>query len=194
MKRGMLYGAAMVVLAATVALPAAAQCPADVTGNGAVDATDLDAIIIDYGCVGACFGDVNGNGFTGENDYVAAQGNFGPCPVIEDVNGNGTVNIADMLVVAQNDGLSCLADADDSGFVTSSDAYIISASVNGSPDALPLPAADVDGDGVLTFTDVTAVFALVGLDCRADADRDGIVEGLPGEDDFDQVCAAAGHC
>lgn len=184
---------ALVCLGAATA-PVSAQCSADATGNGAVDANDLDGIIINYGTVGGSAFDVNGNGFVGENDYAKAQGNLGPCPVIEDVNGSGSVNIADMLVVGQNDGLNCLVDADGSGFVTSTDAYIIAASVNGSPDALPLAAADVDGNGALTFQDIVAVYSAFGRDCRMDADRDGTVEGLPGEDDFDQVCAAAGHC
>ena len=195
MKRSTLVAAvALAVLWSLAAMPAAAQCPADVTGNGTVDGNDLDLIIVDYGCTTTCAGDVNGNGVTGENDYVAAQGNLGACPVVEDVNGSGTVNIVDMSLVGQNDGLDCRADVDDSGTVDSSDAYIVAASVAGSADALPLATADVDGNGSLTFADVLAVFSAGGRDCRTDVDRDGTVEGSPGEDDFDQVCRAAGFC
>lgn len=194
MKRLSLRLIPVAALALVAAAPASAQCTGDVIANGTVDVNDLAAIILNVGCTGTCTGDANGNGVVGENDYLAALGNLGPCPTVEDVNGDGSVNIGDMIAVGNADGRNCLADADNSGDVGYFDAYIISASVAGNDDALPLASADVDGDSDLDSNDTLATFSAQGIDCRGDVDRDGTVEGSPGEDDFELVCAAAGHC
>ena len=166
----------------TAVPPANAQCPGDVVANGVVNVTgDLTLVILDYGCTGSCTGDANGNGITGENDYLTVQSNLGPCPLVEDVNQDGTVNIADMQVVANNDGLNCLVDADNDTDVD-------------EQDALPLALADVNGDGVLDQDDLYDTFLAMGRNCIFDVNRDGSVDGSPGGADFDQICRAAGHC
>lgn len=177
-------------------LPAQAQCAADRTGNGIVDENDLAGVIVNYGCTGAsCYGDTNDNGFTGGNDYLAILGNLGPCPVVEDVDGDGDVDGDDLTDVLLADGLNCKSDADKDGFVTLDDTFIIASSIGGDPDALSFAATDINGDGRLNNTDRNDALLDIGLDCRLDVDRDGTVEGGgTGADDFFLVCVALGLC
>jgi len=186
---------AITVLLLAAAPAVHAQCSGDVIANGVVDINgDLTAVTLNYGCTGNCVGDANGNGFVGAIDYLTVLSNLGPCPVVEDVNESGTVTILDLQFIAPNDGLNCLVDADNDTDVDEIDAFIISASVNGSPDALPMALADVNGDGILDQDDTYDTFLAEGRDCIFDVNRDGIVEGLPGGADFDQICDATGIC
>jgi hypothetical protein len=56
---------------------AAPACPADVTGDGAVDAEDLVAVILDWGGRAS---DVTGDGTVSVADLVAVVLNWGDCP------------------------------------------------------------------------------------------------------------------
>jgi hypothetical protein len=58
------------------------DCPADVDGNGAVDADDLTSVILTWGCVdppGPCAADVDGSGTVDADDLVAVILAWGPC-------------------------------------------------------------------------------------------------------------------
>jgi hypothetical protein len=58
-------------------------CPADVDGNGDVDADDLVAVILAWGCVnppGPCPADADGSGVVDADDLVMVILAWGPCP------------------------------------------------------------------------------------------------------------------
>lgn len=177
-----------------LASPTWAQCNDFVT-NGQVDTAELLTVSDTVGpCTGTfCPGDVNGNGYVGDNDYQELLATLGPCPGgVFDVNNDGNVTIGDMLAVTNNLGVDCSLDIDGSGEIDIHDLYISRSSQDalGNPDAVA--AADVDADGDIDAADGDAVRQLVGDgdNCRADVDDDGDVD----MDDFDAVCAEAGFC
>jgi hypothetical protein len=58
------------------------NCPADIDNTGAVDADDLIAVILTWGCVdppGPCAADVDGSGTVDADDLVAVILAWGPC-------------------------------------------------------------------------------------------------------------------
>jgi hypothetical protein len=55
----------------------ASPCPADLTGNGAVDAADLAALLSDWSQPGA--GDLDGDGSVGPSDLAQLVGAWGLC-------------------------------------------------------------------------------------------------------------------
>jgi hypothetical protein len=59
------------------ALPTAAPCPADISGDGQVDGTDLASVLGSWGGLG---GDLDGNGVTDGADLSIVLGSWGPCP------------------------------------------------------------------------------------------------------------------
>ena len=68
----------------TIVLTGAAfpPCDGDVNDDGLVDIDDIQAVVIDFGCmVGGppCTGDVNGDGTTDIDDIQEVVINFGEC-------------------------------------------------------------------------------------------------------------------
>ena len=53
-------------------------CPADINGNGAVDAPDITALLGNWG--GSGVGDINGDGVVSAPDITALLGAWGSCP------------------------------------------------------------------------------------------------------------------
>jgi formylglycine-generating enzyme required for sulfatase activity len=79
----------LIVLVSVLALScgvvhrAAAQCPGDVTGNGAVDGVDLAGVLSAWGTQGGELGgDVNGDGIVAGADLAFVLGAWGPCPPV----------------------------------------------------------------------------------------------------------------
>lgn len=62
---------------ALLALPTATPCPADISGDGQVDGTDLASVLGSWGGLG---GDLDGNGVTDGADLSIVLGSWGPCP------------------------------------------------------------------------------------------------------------------
>ena len=70
-----------IVLWLGAAVPAAAQCPGDLTGNEAIDGNDLGALLSAWGTSGGEFGgDVNGDGVVNGADLAIILSSWGPCP------------------------------------------------------------------------------------------------------------------
>jgi hypothetical protein len=59
------------VLDIVILRPSGAAPSPDVNGDGAVNVSDLVAVIIDWGCSGSCAGDATGDCRTDVNDLVA---------------------------------------------------------------------------------------------------------------------------
>jgi hypothetical protein len=57
-------------------------CPADITGNGNVDAADLAAVLSAWGGTptGKANADVTGDGSVNGADLAIVLGSWGPCP------------------------------------------------------------------------------------------------------------------
>ena len=55
-------------------------CPADLSGNGVVDATDLATLLGGWGPNPGHPGDLDGNGVVGPSDLAALLGTWGACP------------------------------------------------------------------------------------------------------------------
>ena len=60
--------------------PSAPPCPADVDHSGAVDGSDLAAVLGSWGTCSGCAGDVDGNGTVDGADLAAILGAWGACP------------------------------------------------------------------------------------------------------------------
>ena len=61
-------------------IPDECECPADTDGNGAVDVTDLVAVILDWGTDGAeNNADIDGSGVVDVADLVMVILAWGPC-------------------------------------------------------------------------------------------------------------------
>jgi hypothetical protein len=71
-------GAAGTSGTATLTLSSAVNCPADITGNGAVDGGDLAVVLGGWG--GAVTSDLNNDGTTNGADIAVILGAWGPCP------------------------------------------------------------------------------------------------------------------
>ena len=73
-----------IVLGLGAAVPAAAQCPGDLTGNGAIDGLDLAGVLSAWGTSGGELGgDVNGDGIVNGADLAVILSGWGPCaPVV----------------------------------------------------------------------------------------------------------------
>ncbi|MHC4420443.1 MAG: hypothetical protein ACYS1E_07580, partial [Planctomycetota bacterium] len=57
-------------------------CPADLTGDGLVNVTDLLVVLIDWGpCAAGCVGDVDADGSVGVTDLLGVLAAWGPCPL-----------------------------------------------------------------------------------------------------------------
>jgi formylglycine-generating enzyme required for sulfatase activity len=78
----------VLALSCGVAHRAAAQCPGDITGNGAVDGVDLASVLSAWGTQGGELGaDVNGDGIVAGADLAIVLGAWGPCaPVLSAVS------------------------------------------------------------------------------------------------------------
>ena len=56
-------------------------CPADITGNGAVNTDDLLSVINHWGpCPAPCPADITGNGVVNTDDLLSVINHWGPCP------------------------------------------------------------------------------------------------------------------
>ena len=56
------------------------DCPADLDGDGVVDASDLTQLLADWGCLGAdCAGDVNNDGLVDGADLTVILSRWGAC-------------------------------------------------------------------------------------------------------------------
>jgi hypothetical protein len=55
-------------------------CPADVTGNNAINTDDLLAVINAWGPCAGCAADITGNGFVNVDDLLAVINGWGACP------------------------------------------------------------------------------------------------------------------
>ena len=56
-------------------------CPADITGNGAVNTDDLLSVINHWGpCPAPCPADITGNGAVNTDDLLSVINHWGPCP------------------------------------------------------------------------------------------------------------------
>ncbi len=76
-----------IVLGLGTAVPAAAQCPGDLTGNGAIDGLDLAGVLSAWGTSGGELGgDVNSDGIVNGADLAVILSGWGPCsPVITSI-------------------------------------------------------------------------------------------------------------
>ncbi len=74
-----------------------ADCPADLSGDGTVDASDLSSVLSGWGTAN---GDITGDALTDATDLAALLGSWGACPVEPELNWilltatNGTSTIA----------------------------------------------------------------------------------------------------
>lgn len=73
--------AAILALACLAGAPAAAQCPADLNNDRAVDGADIGLLLSGWGVCGAtCPWDLDGNGTVGGSDLGLLLGAWGDCP------------------------------------------------------------------------------------------------------------------
>lgn len=67
-----------------------ATCPADSTGDGDVNTSDLLVVLYEWGpCQTACLSDVDGDGVVGITELLAILAGWGPCPPQELAGGAG---------------------------------------------------------------------------------------------------------
>ena len=89
-----------IVLGLGAAVPAAAQCPGDLTGNQVIDGLDLAGVLSAWGTSGGELGgDVNSDGIVNGADLGVLLSAWGPCggaPCPADLDANGVVNGADL--------------------------------------------------------------------------------------------------
>ena len=115
-----------------------------------------------------------------------------PPPRVEDVNGDGEVNILDLVQVAANLGETGENDADvnGDGVVNILDLVQVSGAIGGEVVEPPPPVEDVNGDGEVNILDLVQVAANLGKIGENDADvnGDGVVNIL----DLVQVAGAIG--
>lgn len=185
------------LLCATV--PASASngsCLGDLNDDGEVSLLDFQIFSNNYGTDFAR-ADFNGNYIVGDVDFEIFLARFGnPCPCLEDLDdgtGTGTpdgvVNADDRDYLQQDYDLDCRADVDGNGTVGDEDIEIVDLSLGMTePDADP--RADVDGDNDVDANDYGFVSSYLGLDCRADLNRDGTVDGT----DVKLLLGAWGSC
>lgn len=67
---------ALVVVGVVIPVP----CPADVSGDGVVNVTDLLAVINAWGTCAGCPADINSDGVVNVSDLLAVINAWGPCP------------------------------------------------------------------------------------------------------------------
>lgn len=139
-----------------------------------------------------CPGDFNHSRYVGNVDLLIMVARLGPCPVKGDANGDGTVDIADLLKVGGDaaEMLDCHGDLDGNGRVSGTDLEIAEEVWRPGLDHHPR-AHQIDGDDTsLSPLDLLLVFNALGRDCLSDANRDGHV----GSEDVQMVCELAGLC
>ncbi|MCA9290691.1 MAG: hypothetical protein KDA25_06160 [Phycisphaerales bacterium] len=61
-------------------LPACCPCPADLNGDGFVDAADLASLLANWGRCAACVQDFDKDGVVGPSDLATLLAAWGPCP------------------------------------------------------------------------------------------------------------------
>lgn len=160
----------------------------DLTGDHQVDYDDIGVLVARFGPCVRCRADFNENGFVGRGDLLMMLGNWGDCGVKGDVNGDGTVDQADLDQVTSDLGLKCAIDLDHNGRVAGIDQHLAEMAWAGDPDYHP--AADIDHSGGLDPTDLLQVVQANGDDCSSDINHDGVVN----DRDTDMVCVLAGLC
>jgi hypothetical protein len=55
-------------------------CPADLTGDGSVDVSDLLVLLGAWGACSGCASDLNGDGFVDVSDLLMLFAAWGTCP------------------------------------------------------------------------------------------------------------------
>jgi hypothetical protein len=165
-------------LVATGTTTAATGCAADADGSGGVTAADISFVVARGGTADPR-ADLNGNGIVGGADAQVVAGWLGrSCPFCAaDLDGDGNVDLADRPLLEAAFGLDCRTDLDHNGVVGESDREIVEISL-GLTDPDADPRADVDGNGVVNINDLIRVSFHLGRDCRADLNRDGLVDTL----------------
>jgi hypothetical protein len=149
---------------------AAADCVADLTGDGQVGPPDLK-VVLDGQQVYDPLADFNGDGSVGCFDIQYVLGNWGSCPAQpSDLNEDGVVDIEDVRVALSYYGLDCRMDLNQDTLVDSQDVAPLVCLMNSSD-----PTGDFDASGVVDEDDLAILLDAMGRDCRADLNKDGWV-------------------
>ena len=64
----------------SLAIDAGTLCPADLDGNGSVNAADLTSLLSAWGQSGSSGADIDGNGAVNGLDLTLLLSGWGPCP------------------------------------------------------------------------------------------------------------------
>jgi len=151
---------------------------ADVSGDGQVDFLfDLNPIIAATGTIDPRL-DLDGSGLVDTPDVLMVFGFiFRTCTgCTADLDGNGVVDAADRDLLEAAYGTDCRLDMDRDGTVD--DEYDLDTWVYYFQTA-PTPAhgrADFDGNGTVSFLDITALLSTIGNNCVFDLNADGKVD------------------
>ncbi len=151
-------------------------CPADLDDDGEQGVSDLTLLL---GCWGShatdpevvCdAADFDQDQEVGCFDLEYLIGNWGACTGA-DLNGDGYVNEADRDILCATLGTDCRFDLDHNGIVDQHDQNALLCLWGTSA-----PQGDFDSDGTVGTSDLLQLMNAFGRDCRADLDRDGIVD------------------
>jgi hypothetical protein len=149
----------------------------DADGDGIVTTRDLRFVLEGVGTEDVAR-DISGDGVVDEVDLAYVRANMGMVVgqrVLGDVNGSGEVNVVDLLITLDNFGPGMsLADLDGDGLVSGADVHIVRSQF-GETCSTAL-AGDISFDGQVDDTDVELLEVALGTDwARADLDGDGMV-------------------
>ena len=187
------------------------QCPADYTGDGVINISDLTLFQSDYALGQNCIQcDLNGDGIVNTQDNTLFQGLFGtscstiPTDCSADYNDDGIISTADLspFISDYSLGANCVqCDLNGDGNVNQQDVLTFQGLLGSSCSTTPPPCVgDYNGDGLITVADHVLFINdyTLGANC-AQCDING--DGVTSPDDltafkeiFGTTCVPEGIC
>lgn len=175
---------ALLLLLPALASPPAAQAfdgchAADVDGNGVVNFADISLLIANSGSSDPRL-DLDGSGVVDAPDWYIAVDFFQvACPTCPgDLDGDGDVDADDrgLLEDAIDDPPDCRFDLTRDGIVDADEDIDTCVYYFQNPFNPPSLRCDFNGDGNVSFLDISLQVQATGTDCRYDLNKDGTVD------------------